>query len=65
MLGLDASKVKIPLNRMKMLSADTNLTDTRELIVKSGHSRIPVYQENEAKKILGDIIRQGSTQTRG
>lgn len=56
MLGLDASKVKIPLNRMTMISADSNLSGVKKTIVKSGHSRIPVYEDVENKKKFFGIL---------
>jgi Mg2+/Co2+ transporter CorC len=56
MLGLDASKVKIPLNKMTMISADSNMSGAKTIIVKSGHSRIPVYEEIDNKKKFFGIL---------
>ena len=52
----DADKVKIPINKIVDLPIDSSLADTISVLKKSGHSRIPVYEEKEGLKTYLGIL---------
>lgn len=50
LVGMDADRVKIPLPKMVSLPVNSSLKETAKTVVKSGHSRIPVYEDKEGKR---------------
>ncbi len=56
MLGFDANKIKVPANRMISLPLGATLKESIQVIKKSGHSRIPVYQEKDKQKDFVGIL---------
>ena len=46
----DADKIKIPINKIVDLPMHSSLANTIAALKKSGHSRIPVYEEKEGLK---------------
>ena len=46
----DADKIKIPINKIVDLPLDANLDKIVRVLRKSGHSRIPVYDDSKGQK---------------
>ena len=46
----DADKVKIPVNKIIALPVNADLDKTIRVLKKSGHSRIPVYEDSTGRK---------------
>ena len=52
----DADKVKIPINKIVDLPIHSSLASTISVLKKSGHSRIPIYEEKEGLKTYLGIL---------
>lgn len=48
--NFDADSIKIPSNKIVSLRVSSNLKEVENLVTKSGHSRIPVYEEKDGIK---------------
>ncbi len=54
LIRYDADKIKIPVTKMVTLPVDASLKKTIAVLKKSGHSRIPVYKnEDRHKNFIG------------
>ncbi len=54
--NFDADSIKIPFNKIVSLPINATLADIESLVRKSGHSRIPVYEEKDGKKEYVGIL---------
>ncbi len=52
----DASKIKIPINKIVDLPLDANLEKTVRVLKKSGHSRIPIYDDSKGRKDFVGLV---------
>jgi len=50
MMEYDANNVKVPITKVVSISAKSSLNATLKIICKTGHSRIPVYEEDGGKR---------------
>jgi len=56
LIGLRADKIKIPLPNVVSLPLKSTKEEIISVIIKSGHSRIPVYDENKGRKEFIGLI---------
>lgn len=53
---LTAEQIRIPATRMISIPVNTSLKDCIAIIKKSGHTRIPVYEEKDGRKNFTGIL---------
>jgi len=56
MLKFTADKIKIPMAKIVAVREDSDLKETTAMIIKSGHSRIPVYKEEKKQKSFTGLL---------
>jgi len=56
----NTNSIKIPENKMITISENSSLKECTNLFIKSGHSRIPIYQEKDGKKNYTGILHAKS-----
>ncbi|MDH5720185.1 MAG: CBS domain-containing protein [Spirochaetia bacterium] len=56
LIGFKADKIKIPLPNVVSLPLKSSKENIVSVIIKSGHSRIPVYDENKGRKEFIGLI---------
>ena len=71
LIRYDADKIKIPFTKIVTLPVDASLKKTIAVLKKSGHSRIPVYKNEDghksfigllyAKSLLSELAQKKGT----
>lgn len=56
MQNIQAVQIKTPITRITTLSHDTDLKEAVLIIKKSGHSRLPIYQELDGRKKFTSVL---------
>jgi len=56
MLKFTAEQIKVPISNVVTLQENADVKQTINKIIKSGHSRIPVYLEKEGQKIFTGLL---------
>lgn len=53
---IHAEQIKTPVTRITSLAQDTDIKEAIQIIKKSGHSRLPVYEEKDGRKKFNAVL---------